>query len=208
MISLRSHAFGPHRAPGAMTFTEDDAKQLLEPFIEDGQYIKQQLVEDIQSYPSEYSAEEIEAVMNTTEADMAVLSFVLYQIRQAQTETTPQAIDLTNMAGGEYEVVSDYIPDHGLNMDGLQIPWKRVWACVASAVGIPSAYSALKAGIKGTMTPKTLIKFMSNTISKYCGFITAFIAVCDFLDCMGWTNLDIKTELMKRIEDSVNAILK
>ena len=171
-----------------MNFTEEDAKQLLEPFIEDGQYIKQQLVSDVQNFPDEYTSEEKEALMSTTEADMAVISFALYQMKLAQTETTPDVLDLISITDDEYKTATDYTPDYDLNMDNLQIPWKKVVNCLFYVGFGGSAIKNIKNGVKGLITAKNLI----HIIKSYLGYVGAAVAVCNFLDCMDWANIRIE----------------
>ncbi|MBQ9179110.1 MAG: hypothetical protein IJ140_09060 [Prevotella sp.] len=195
--TLSYNALGPHKAPGAMNFTEEDAKQLMEPFIEDGKYIKQQLIADVQKFPDEYTSDEKEALMSTTEADMAIVSFALYQMRLAQTETTPDILDLISITDDEYKTTTDYTPDYDLNKDNLQIPWKKFIGCLYYVGFGKGAINSIKNGVKGLITAKALIHIIKSTAVRYFGYIGAAIAVCNFLDCMDWADIRIEERLQE-----------
>ena len=197
---LSYNAFGPHRVSGPMTFTEEDAKLLLEPFVEDGQNIKSQLISDIQNYPADYTEDDIAAVMNTTEADMAVVSFVLYQLQTSQSGTIPPGLIDLITGTNNLQQTTDFTPDYDVDVDNLQIPLEKVLGCVGEVMGFGSnGYTKIKDGIKGLMNAKTIIHIVRSTAIRYLGYVSAAIAVCDFLDCMGWTDLRIKERFIEAV---------
>lgn len=146
----------------AAQFTEVEAKQVMQPFVNDGLQLKKQIVEQAELNPSL----QVEAVYfkNLSDEDCAALSFVFHSMRDAGMDT---------------EIVTGVID--GVQTQTMSVNTERLLHCAAVAVG----YDAVKKlGVGGIVTATTVRQAIIAIGKRYLGYVGLAIMVYDFVECV------------------------
>lgn len=146
----------------AVQFTEVEAKQVMQPFVNDGLQLKKQIVEQAELNPSL----QVEAVYfkNLSDEDCAALSFVFHSMRDA---------------GMDKEIVTGVI--NGVQTQTMSVNTERLLHCAAVAVG----YDAVKKlGVGGIVTATTVRQAIIAIGKRYLGYVGLAIMVYDFVECV------------------------
>ena len=146
----------------AVQFTEVEAKQVMQPFVNDGLQLKKQIVEQAELNPSL----QVEAVYfkNLSDEDCAALSFVFHSMRDAGMDT---------------EIVTGVID--GVQTQTMSVNTERLLHCAAVAVG----YDAVKKlGVGGIVTATTVRQAIIAIGKRYLGYVGLAIMVYDFVECV------------------------
>lgn len=145
------------RSDGTITITENQAKTLLNPFIEDGKKIRFQIKEESKtaiSLENALTKEELEFLDSLNDKELATLSLIA--LANSKNNTPNKQGDLTK---------------------------EDILDCLGAAIGIAGSIKSLE--ITGLLTAKTGLAVLKAVASRYClGYISLAICVYNFVDCI------------------------
>lgn len=158
-LVVKSKMGSVSRAP---QFTEAEAKQVMQQFVEDGLQLKTQIVEQVELNPE--LQVEADYFKNLSDEDCAALSFVFHSMRDAGLDT---------------EIVTGVIDDVQAQM--MSVSAERLLHCAAVAVG----YDAVKKiGVEGIVTAATVRQAIIAIGKRYLGYVGLALMVYDFVECI------------------------
>lgn len=146
----------------SLQFTELEAEQVLQPFVEDGLQLKTQIVEQIEIDPS--LQVETAYFENLSDEDCAALSFVFHSM---------------NDAGMDIGVVTGLIDD--TQYQTMSVNTDRLLHCASVAIGYDTV---VKIGVKGIVTAATVRQAIIAIGKRYLGYIGLAIMVYEFVECI------------------------
>lgn len=130
--------------------TASEATQMLQPFIDDGRMIQQQILQNKDKY--HLTVDESQAMMRMTDAQLAEMSFTLttvYNDAVTQGVSQDDIIDCLMHATGVEDIVDLYkLLDDGGNL-GLYITGTRLLMTANTARKIVTAFATRTMGIVG-----------------------------------------------------------
>lgn len=155
--------------------SEEEAKVLLAPFVEDGKYIRSQLLESIGNKAIEVSHGESLQLSEMTEEQLAGLSFAVSNLNNPNV-----MLDLFN----EIEIYNIGTLDNGKMTTSYTKA--ELWDCLTFTLGfstVGSLYSYFT-GTAGLMTARTAWELATAFGSRTFGWVGLVIAVYEYTDCL------------------------
>lgn len=146
----------------ATQMTQEQAKEAMQPFVNDGLQLRTQLVQQTEADP--ILAVEHTYFKKLSEEDCAVLSFVYHSMIESGMQTS---------------VINQTIDD--IQTQTIQVSTERLLHCAAVAVG----YDAVKKlGVGGLITATTVRQVIIAIGKRYLGYIGVALMVYDFVECI------------------------
>lgn len=147
---------GVHTRAGAMDITEDEAKDILDPFTEEGYNIQQEIEDAYESGEIELSQEDYETLTSLEDEELAALALVYYLYDEDE-----------------------------IDIDGLEvrITKDRFINCMAVATGLDIAKSLINGTVE-LMTVRSALAIAKALVKRYYGYIGIALAVIEFIDCV------------------------
>ncbi|WP_289772967.1 hypothetical protein [uncultured Duncaniella sp.] len=146
----------------AVQMTDVEARQVMQPFVEDGLQLRTQIVRQVELEPT--MAVEAAYFRDLSEEDCAALSFVFHSIKDAGLDT---------------EIVTGTID--GFQAQTMSVSSERLLHCAAVAVG----YDAIKRlGVGGIVTATTVRQAIIAIGKRYLGYVGLALMVYDFVECV------------------------
>lgn len=156
--------------------SEEEAKVLLAPFVEDGKYIRTQLLESIENKAIEISHGESLQLSEMTEEQLAGLSFAVSNLNNPNVMS-----DLFN----EIEIYNiGALLDNGKMTTSYTKA--ELWDCLTFTLGfstVGSLYSYFT-GTAGLITARTAWELATAFGSRTFGWVGLVIVVYEYTDCL------------------------
>ena len=161
VLDLLTDKLGNGTRAGSMNVTEDEMQTILEPCVEGGKQIQQQLMEKQYNNEAELDVilkEDIEAIEAMSEEHLAMLDFVI-------------------------QVVNDDVPD-SFYKERVEkaLTWSKVRNCLAAAVGVANITYLTAQEAVSWRTAWQIAKAVAKRTTG--GWIGVAIVMISFADCM------------------------
>ncbi len=140
---------------GIIDISEDEALEILEPMIEDGYNIRDQLLSIANEYPEEFSKEDIFAIKNMNDETATAFSLLLYYAKTFETTHLTKAND---------------------------IKWIDVASCFWVLFGINNVKYL---SVKGLLSATTLLQVAKAMLKRYClGYLSLAFTAYEVYKCV------------------------
>lgn len=147
----------------ATQLTEAEAKQVMQPLVNDGLQLKTQIVRQVELDPS--LSAEAAYFKDLSEEDCAALSFVFHSMKEVGMDT---------------DIVAGAIDKNGSQT--MSAKTDRILHCLAVAVG----YDFMKKlTVKGVISAVTVCQAIIAIGKRYLGYVGVVLMVADFVGCVG-----------------------
>lgn len=146
----------------AAMMSEIEAQQVMEPFVEDGLHLRNQIVRQVEMDPTM----KVEATYfkNLSDEDCAALSFVFHSIEES---------DL------DIKIITETLDAEQNNTKTIDT--KRLLHCAAVAAGYDFVK---KLSVEGIVTAVTIRQALIAIGKRYLGYVGAVLMVYDFVECI------------------------
>lgn len=145
----------------AVVMTESGAKEIVQPFVEDGILLREQIVKQMETSPN--LKEDVLYFKALTEEDCAALSFTYHSMKNA---------------GFEAQFVNNMINKKPCK---LSPEAERFVHCLAVAVGYDTVK---KLSVEGIITATTVRQAIIAIGKRYLGYIGVALVIKEFVECI------------------------